>query len=150
VRAAPVSYDEGMDEELPRKFADRLFAEKPNWRQYVEPNRDGEFGLGIVVPAPNPRITAGLYIDVGDEITVGMDWFHTHIWGETPDVIERAMTFIQQFIDEELVLLAYFKGDNWIGSQCVGFDDPWPIPAVGERRLTISWAGNLDAELIGR
>jgi len=133
------------DDHLSREFALRLFAEKPEWRQYIE--KDDGPGLGIVVPSPNPRISAGLYIDVDDEITIGTDWYHTHISGETAVAIERAMAFIQKFINEEMVILAYFRGETWIGTQCVSLDDPWEIPKAGERRLIISWAGNLDAEM---
>ncbi|HEY2839765.1 MAG TPA: hypothetical protein VGJ26_11480, partial [Pirellulales bacterium] len=128
----------------------RLFAEKPHWRQYVEPNLNSELGLGVVVPAPNPRLTTGLYIDVdGGQITIGMDWYHVHVWGESEDTIEQAMLFIQEFVDEKIVLLAYFEGDKWIRSQCVGLEDPWRPPGEEERRLVFSWKANLDSEMIG-
>ena len=46
--------------------------------------------------------------------------------------IEQAMFLIKAFVGKEMVVLAYFKGDKWTGSQCVGADEPWRPPGAGE------------------
>jgi hypothetical protein len=138
-----------MLESLSQQFADGLFARYPQWREYVAPDSGDGLALELTIPSPNPRLTAGLYIETNGEITVGVDWFHVHCWGEGAAAVQHALDFIDQFLSEELVVLAYFKGDKWTGSRSVKPQDPWPAPAPGERRLALSWTGRLDGETFG-
>jgi hypothetical protein len=134
---------------LSRPFADALFAKYPQWRQYVAPDSGDGLGLEMTIPSPNPQLTAGLTIEADGEITIGVDWFHMQCAGDGGPAVRQAIDFIDQFLNEELVVLAYFQGDKWTGSRCVGPKDPWPDPAPGERRLALSWTGRLDAEMLG-
>jgi hypothetical protein len=138
-----------MIDQLSQQFADTLFAKYPEWRQYVAPDSGDSLSLEITIPSPNPRLTASLYIEIDGEITLGVDWFHLHCSGEGAPAIQQAIDFIDAFLNEELVVLAYFRGDKWTGSRCVGARDPWPDPEPGQRRLALSWAGSLDAEMVG-
>jgi hypothetical protein len=138
----------GMLNEFSQRFSDRLFEVYPEWRQHIQPS-DREV-LELTVPSPNPKLTAGLYIDTDGEITVGVNWYHTHCFGPTEEQeIEQAMELIAGLLSNELVVLAYFKDGAWTGSRCVAHADPWPPPAAGERRDVLSWTGQLDSEMFG-
>ncbi|HEX4146495.1 MAG TPA: hypothetical protein VHY91_23545 [Pirellulales bacterium] len=138
-----------MLDELSQQFADTLLAKYPQWRPYLAPDSGDGLALEITIPSPNPRLTAGLYIETDVEITVGVDWFHLHCSGENPAAVQQALDFIDGFLNEELVVLAYFKGERWTGSRCVRAQDPWPAPEPGQRRLALSWTGSRDAEMFG-
>jgi hypothetical protein len=136
-----------MLDDFSQRFADVLFARYPEWRQFIE---EGETSFSLMVPAINPNIKSGLYIDtIDEEITVGTDWYHSHFWGNDPQQFKQAMNTIDGILNSDLVVLAYFNGDSWTGSKCVGSKDEWAVPKVGERRLIISWNGSLDVELFG-
>jgi hypothetical protein len=139
-----------METPLHHQFAERLFAKYPAWRSYVISNQDKEVDLSITVPSPNPKLSMGFFITVDDEITVGTNWFHSHFfWGGATVEIDQAMNFIDGFLNEQSVILAFFKGDKWTGSSCVGLEVAWRVPEPGERRQVLSWTGKLDSELAG-
>ena len=138
-----------MKSSLSSQFAEVLFAGYPEWRGYIAPNQADEIGLLVKVPSPNPKLSSGLYIEVDSEITVGTDWYHSHFWGDAGEAIERAMAFIDGFLTEKVVVLAFFNRDKWTGSWCVSLEDSWPVPKLGERRQILSWTGSLDAEMAG-
>ena len=139
-----------METPLYRQFSERLFAKYPEWRTCIDPKQGDEIDLSVTVPSPNPKLTTGLFIEVDEEITVGTNWFHSHFfWGGSTVEIDQAMNFIDGFLNEQLVILAFFNGDKWTGSSCVGLEEAWRVPNPGERRQVLSWTGKLDSELIG-
>ena len=139
-----------METPLYRQFSERLFAKYPEWQSRIDPNQGDEIDLSIGVPSPNPKLSNGLFITVDDEITVGTNWYHSHFsWGGATAVIDQAMNFIDGFLEEQLVILVFFRGENWVRSSCAERDKAWEIPNPGERRQVLSWTGKLDSELAG-
>ncbi len=133
-----------MLNDFSERFAAVLFAQYPDWDKYAGQvtEFDGRSSLVVQVPCPNPRVIAGLSITTdGDEVTVGLDRYHTHFMQDEEQVFESALEFIAGLMSEELVVLVYMNDEQWAGSRCVGPDDPWPPPKPGQCRYLRSWLG---------
>ena len=141
-----------MLNDFSERFGTMLFAQYPDWRKYAVEDSEFDDGSSLVVqvPCPNPRVIAGLVITTeGDEVTVGLDRYHTHFMQDEEQAFESALEFIAMLMSEELVILVYMNDEKWAGSRCVGPDDPWPPPVPGQRRYLRSWLGTLDSEMLG-
>jgi hypothetical protein len=131
-----------------RRFADVLFGEFPEWRQFASARKatdaEDEGFLVVTVPAPaRGLIVNGLVEERGDhlridsagEITVGFDYHHTH-FDNFDDQTEaqnfaNAARFIRSIVVEEICVAAVFADGSFCGSTTV---------AAGETPDLSGWA----------
>ncbi len=131
-----------------RRFADLLFGEFPEWRQFASVRKatdaEDEGFLVVTVPAPaQGLIVSGLVEEQGDflwvdsagEITVGFDYHHTHFdnFGHQTEAqnFANAVRFIRSIVEEEVCVAAVFDGGSFCGSTTV---------AAGETPDLSGWA----------
>ncbi|MBX3412996.1 MAG: hypothetical protein KF708_09940 [Pirellulales bacterium] len=136
-----------MLNEFSQQFADRLFARYHDWRGLWSA-RVGATVLELEIPCPNPNARTGPCINSDcDELTVGFDQYHTHFFGRDDESNSQdALEFIDAILAEEMVILIYHKGGEWLKSMAVRLIDFWPPPDPGVTRIVRSWNGSLDAE----
>lgn len=149
-----------------RRFAGLLFAEWPAWEAYAVVERDEATGEGyLVVKVPDPlgsRLDYPLTVWTdSSEVTVGMDWYHTHfVWPTERDDLAIELTDpigeLHLLMNEERAVLAQFAGDTWKGSRLLSREDcvagryrerpieDW-VTSVDRFRVR-SWRGTLDAD----
>ena len=100
--------------ELARRFAERLFAEYPEWEPYAKVVwSDWLEAKTLEVRVPQEGSDRVLQVDIHDEdeITIAFDLWHTHVewlkWREGFDAEEIAMDalrVIRSFVSEEMVV----------------------------------------------
>jgi hypothetical protein len=110
-------------------FVRRLFEAFPEFRAHAREQTPatGERALLIEVPAPAEAMTdRGLVIECDDEVTIRFDWYHDHFgadegiymdFGEGEEVcLDAALTLVRQLFAERLVVVSYWRDDQWRGS----------------------------------
>ena len=135
-----------------RRFADRLFAQWPEWEALSETDDDGH--LYVTVPCPNPAVVHPLYIRADGEITVGIDRHHTHFHmfqdEDENEAFAMALEHIEGIIAEEKIIGAQMLGDKWLQSFGRSADAPLDVsPGPGEYVYVRSWQGTRDKEFRG-
>ncbi len=108
-----------------RQFARMLFARWPEWYQHArfDPYEDFEKeALLVEVPSPVDGSGHGLFITTSEwEISVGYgENFHTRFGAadETKEgsFFEKALQFIEDFVEEHCVLATAYLDKEWHGS----------------------------------
>lgn len=140
--------------------AEILFHAFPEWRALARTEHadDGSTFLVVEVPAPASAGGAqGLVIDTSrGEITVGFDAFHTHFddWTGDEDRIgtDAALEFIKQVVSERVVIVSWWRDDDWCGSTACApgaeLEAPSGQSANSYNRLVVrSWKGTFDIDI---
>ena len=108
-----------------RQFAKQLFRRWPEWIRYAkfDPYEDFEQeALLVEVPRPVEGSEFGLFITTSEwEISVGFgESFHTRFGtsGESAegDFFAEALQFIEDFVEERLVLATAYQDREWLGA----------------------------------
>ena len=142
-----------------RQFANRLFRLWPEWVKYArfDPYEDFEKeALLIEVPRPVDGSRNGLFITTSEwEISVGFgENFHTRfgLSGEpaTVDFYEKAISFLQDFLDEQVVVATAYQDKEWLGAWKIDRRNEALDQVEVEEGVTLkirSWLGTHDREL---
>ncbi len=145
-----------------RQFASRLFRVWPQWHRLsrFDPNEDFEKeALLVEVPHPVNGSDHGLFITTSEwEISVGFgESFHTRFGagGEevSGDFYDGAMSFLEDFVAERVVVAVAFQGKEWLGAWTIdlvaeSLDEVEAEP--GETVRIRSWRGTHDRDLQGK
>lgn len=148
----------GQLDESTASVARAIFRKWPEWREFAV--MDGEPArLRLHVPnPPGSRLDSPLSIWAdGDEVTVGMDTYHTHFpWPCEPDELAVELTdpigFIQLLIEEQRAVLTHLRGDIFSMSSILNLAD-YQAGRFRERSSSSvdgyrvrSWRGTLDLD----
>jgi hypothetical protein len=105
------------------KASDRaLFSRYPEWRRYLSVLRDEETGADYLqVEVPQEGTDRFLYLSTANgEITMGFDYWHTHVGPflglNIEESVAQAMTTIESFMNEETVVTVCRRDGVWIRS----------------------------------
>jgi len=142
-----------------RQFATLLFRQWPEWVQYArfDPYEDFEKeALLVEVPRPVDGSRHGLFVTTSEwEVSVGFgETFHTRFGtsGEegSKDFFGEAMTFLEDFVEERIVLAIAYQDGEWLGAWKVDLRAE-PIEEIevgeGETLKIRSWKGTHDRDL---
>jgi hypothetical protein len=162
-----VDFDE-LDE-MSQSFAKRLFELHPDLQPYARAQDGGHDSrlkwLKVEVPSPAGSSLRGpLYVDTDDEITIALDYWHSHFdWPSNhPDRLkDDALQVIEALLVERVAVVSHWAGDEWAGSALaeVGPDlesevkrPGWPgASKTVARQITRvrvrSWRGTLDRDI---
>ena len=142
-----------------RLFATRLFRQWPEWimNARFDPYEDFEKeALLVEVPRPVDGSAHGLFITTSEwEVSVGFgEAFHTRfgVVGENgpKDFYEDALTFIRDFVAEDIVVATAYQDDEWLGAWKVDTQNTDFASIEKEDGVTVnirSWLGTFDREL---
>jgi hypothetical protein len=142
-----------------RQFATQLFRRWPEWLQHArfDPYEDFEKeALLVEVPRPVDGSRHGLFITTSEwEISVGFgENFHTRFGisgeGAKEDFYSQALAFIQDFVEENLVVAIAYQDKEWLGAWKIDLrsDSPDEVEvAAGEMVKIRSWLGTHDKDL---
>lgn len=143
-----------------RQFAARLFRLWPEWLEYArfDPYEDFEKeALLVEVPRPCDGSRNGLFLTTSEwEISVGFgESFHTRfgISGEpvTKDFYDDALRFLQDFIDEQVVVATAYQGKEWLGAWKIDLREESLDEVEVEEGVLLkirSWLGTHDREMV--
>lgn len=143
-----------------RQFAHRVFRQWPEWLKHArfDPYEDFEKeALLIEVPRPHDGSRNGLFITTSEwEISVGFgENFHTRfgVSGEpaTPDFYNDAIAFLQDFIDEKVVVATAYQDKEWLGAWKIDLREEKLEDVNVEEDVTLkirSWLGTYDRDLL--
>ncbi len=101
------------------RFAEQLFAQFPQWREFASIKGDGEGILLLKVPAPKAmreREEDALWMDTDGEITVSFDAYHTHFGLSQNEELARAVKFIKDLVEEKICVVSLWRNNEWRGS----------------------------------
>ncbi|MBU8871732.1 MAG: hypothetical protein KOO60_12770 [Gemmatimonadales bacterium] len=142
-----------------RQFSNRLFRLWPEWVKYArfDPYEDFEKeALLLEVPRPCDGSRNGLFITTSEwEISVGFgENFHTRfgVSGEpgSVDFYEDALLFLQDFLDEQIVVATAYQDKEWLGAWKIDLRQESLDEVDIEDGVTLkirSWMGTHDREL---
>ena len=142
-----------------RQFARLLFARWPEWFQHArfDPYEDFEKeALLVEVPSPVDGSGHGLFITTSEwEVSVGYgENFHTRFGAadelDGASFLDKALTFIEDFVEERCVLATAYAGKEWHGSWKIDLarDGLAEVPLEPGMVVKIrSWRGTHDREL---
>jgi hypothetical protein len=138
-----------------RRFAIRLFAAYPEWRELALIPPDDQWGSGTLeVVVRSPLADRELRIEtVGDEVTVGFGdhGWHAHYFpwdgADESAVFSRALDDIADILSEALAVLVRFADGVVQSSETHWADEPVEFKAA-ERIEIVSWLGHRDATLV--
>lgn len=142
-----------------RQFATRLFRQWPQWLQYgrFDPYEDFEKeALLVEVPRPVDGSSHGLFITTSEwEISVGFgENFHTRfgISGEAggENFYDDAMSFLNDFVAESIVIASAQEGTEWLGVWKVDLRHEKLADIEVEEGVVVkirSWLGTHDQDL---
>jgi len=142
-----------------RQFARRLFRLWPEWIGFAryDPYEDFEKeALLVEVPCPAGAAGYGLFITTSEwEISVGFgENFHTRFGSSGDDApgdfYDDAIRFIQDFVDERIVVATAWQDNEWMGAwkldrRLESLDEVEAEPEV-EVKIR-SWLGTWDRDL---
>ena len=140
-----------------RRFARTLLAAFPDWQAYAVVGEADDDGGVLLVEVPSPPSAAEkhpLRISTeDDEITVGFDYYHTHLNPYTKDEeaerFREALSFIHDLVSENICVASWWSGEDWRGSTTV---DTRSLPVApswaqsAERLRVRSWCGTHDRD----
>lgn len=144
-----------------RQFATRLFRVWPEWYQFsrFDPYEDFEKeALLVEVPRPCDGSSHGLFITTSEwEISVGFgESFHTRFGaGDEKSSVnfhDEAITFLENFVAERIVLAVAHQGSEWLGAWKIDLStEALSEVEVGPGEIVriYSWLGTHDCELSG-
>ena len=143
-----------------RQFANRLFRLWPEWVKYArfDPYEDFEKeALLVEIPRPTDGSRNGLFLTTSEwEISVGFgENFHTRfgVSGEpvSKDFYDEALRFLQDFIDEQVVVATAYQGKEWLGAWKIDLREESLEDIEVEEGTLIkirSWLGTHDREMV--
>ncbi|MZP31444.1 hypothetical protein GTO91_17265 [Heliobacterium undosum] len=131
--------------EFSKVFADKLLAKFPELKPYIQitpyTDRDEAY-LEVSIPSPHDEDTVLFISTIDEEITVGFDWWHTHI-GYAPteeETYNQAIHLIEEIILEKKAIAYVKKDGNWIYSRLLQPGENVE-QKEGERIYVRSWKG---------
>ena len=142
-----------------RVFAQRLFKAFPEWLRFAQFDPYEEFekeALLVEVPRPGGDRKDGLFITTSEwEISVGFgETFHTRFGvsgqDESGDFHQRAIAFIRDLVEENIVLVTAWEGNDWLGAWIVRVTENGVPEQEREDGVVLrvrSWHGTLDCDL---
>ena len=145
-----------------RQFATLLFRRWPEWIRYArfDPYEDFEKeALLVEVPRPVDGSGHGLFITTSEwEISVGFgESFHTRfgVSGEPTegDFFAEALQFIEDFLEEKLVLATAYQDREWLGAWKVDLRSETLDELEVEPGVEVqvrSWRGTHDRNIAGK
>lgn len=128
-----------------RLCAERILTVHPEWDEFARVVDAEHPDGGIVefeVPSPSVVHTHTLFISTDeDELTVGLDKYHTHFEPYAPtdeEVVDEALDFIQGILDERYLIAVLMKEQDWSGSRVVEHSGLFVIPDA-QQGYVVSW-----------
>ena len=137
-----------------RRMASEITDAFPEWRDYIRVDEwKGEKALVVEVPEPTGIPDAHLRVDTfRGEVTVYYRSMHSHFDEfQESDAPMDALRQIQEILSEEVVEYAYYRDDEWCGSEfCAPEDAPGNNADMpyANRILVHSWNGTYNRETL--
>jgi hypothetical protein len=142
-----------------RQFAHLLFRQWPEWLSFArfDPFEDFEKeALLVEVPLPADGSRHGLFITTSEwEVSVGFgESFHTRFGADSgpqdEDFYQAALTFIRDFVAEDVVVATASQDGEWLGAWKIDrrredLDDV--VVDEGAALAIRSWLGTYDRDL---
>ncbi|EKR89871.1 hypothetical protein LEP1GSC163_0386 [Leptospira santarosai str. CBC379] len=117
-----MNYEQNLDT-LSKYLLDRLSQEKPEWLNFLTfKKNEGEnsYHIDVDLIFLSKSFEYCILSSENDELSVFMDHYHTHCYGDNDTMYKQAMDFILDIIKEELVTVsASVSGEKWFYSACI-------------------------------
>jgi hypothetical protein len=127
-------------------FAEVLFGIYPDWRQFALIEPDGSLVVKVSPPAESDIAHPLLITTDGDEVTIGLDHYHSHFYwpdDDQPSPFVDSLMFIATILSDEVAVVSCWKEGRWIGSTCIGpFDEVANARYAGSHARVRSWSGS--------
>lgn len=128
-----------------RLCAERILTVHPEWAEFARVVDAEHPDGGIVrfeVPSQSVVHTHTLFISTDDdELTVGLDNYHTHFEPYAPtdeEVVDEALDFIQGILEERYLIAVLMKEQDWRGSRVVEPGGLFVVPDA-HQGYVVSW-----------
>ncbi|EKP05725.1 hypothetical protein LEP1GSC018_0966 [Leptospira kirschneri str. 2008720114] len=109
------------NDNLSKYLIQKLSEEKPDWLSEINFKKNQyEDSYFINLKFLSKGFQTFLLTTEGDELSVFMDFFHTHFYGDYDEMYQEAVHFIQDITEEKLITVsAFVKDEKWFYSTCI-------------------------------
>lgn len=108
---------------LSKYLIGKLSEEKPDWLSEINfKKNEGEdtYFIDIDLKFLSKGFQTFLLTTERDELSVFMDFFHTHFYGDYDEMYQEAIHFIQDITEEKLITVsASVNDEKWFYSTCI-------------------------------
>ncbi|NDK07518.1 hypothetical protein LKM2_3519 [Leptospira kirschneri serovar Mozdok] len=103
------------NDNLSKYLIQKLSEEKPDWFSEINFKKNQyEDSYFINLKFLSKGFQTFLLTTEGDELSVFMDFFHTHFYGDYDEMYQEAVHFIQDITEEKLITVsASVKDEKW-------------------------------------
>ena len=137
--------------------ADEFLAAFPEWRRFARSEQcdDGSSSFVLEISPPvEAAVEHGLvvYTD-NEEITVGLDFYHSHFDSMVGDGehfgTTAAVEFVRQVVGERLAVVSWWLNEEWVGSAQIeaGTQPDAQFMKPYNRIRVRSWKGTFNADI---
>jgi hypothetical protein len=138
--------------EISQAFAKALFVTFPHWEALAKVVQVDDAKPPILeLTVPQDGTDRVLYLSTADdEITVGFDYWHSHIGPflgiETGESVEQAIGIIEAFVNEQTVVIVTYREGKWVQSSLHNVSTP-PELETNSTSHIFSWKRTYDDQI---